>query len=119
MWSGNSMKVNSLATFSSKYCRVPIKNTKGLIRLLCFGSGQSVALHVHPKSDECFLVLEGKGKITIDQEEQDAEPGSFFQVPAGVAHQWKNGAQNLILLSILIPTSAYDLADEAIQQRFI
>jgi len=113
------MKIDSLATFSSKYCRVPIGNTKGLIRLLCFGPGQSVALHVHPKSDECFLVLEGKGKITIDRQEQDAESGFFLQVPAGVPHQWKNGAKKLILLSILIPTSAYDLADEAVQQKFI
>lgn len=114
------MKVSSLATFSSeKYCRVPIGNTKGLMRLLCFEPGQNVALHTHPKSDECFFVVEGKGKITIDGEEQDAESGCIFQAPAGVTHGWKNSAHRLILLSILIPTSAYDRADEATEQKFV
>ena len=114
------MKVSSLAKFSSeKYCRVPIEDTKGLMRLLCFEPGQSVALHTHPKSDECFLVLEGRGKITIDQEELDAEPGRIFHVPAAVKHRWKNSAHRLILLSVLIPTAAYDLVNEAIEQKFV
>jgi len=67
------MKVSSLAKFSpDKYCRVPVGNTRGLVRLLCFEPGQNVALHMHPKSDECFLVVGGKGKITIDREGHDA-----------------------------------------------
>jgi quercetin dioxygenase-like cupin family protein len=114
------MKVGSLARFSSeKYCRVPIENTKGLLRLLCFERGQKVALHTHPKSDEYFLVVEGNGKITIDREEQDAKPGCILRVPAGLTHQWKNGTSRLILLSVLIPTSAYDLAYEAAEQKFV
>lgn len=116
----NSLKISSLAAFSpEKYCRVPIENTKGLIRLLCFGPGQDVALHTHPKSDECFLVIEGKGRITIDRAERDADSGCIFQVPAGIAHRWQNGGGRLIVLSILTPTSAYDLADEAVQQKFL
>jgi quercetin dioxygenase-like cupin family protein len=113
-------KIRSLAKFSSeKYCRVPIENTKGLIRLLCFEAGQSVVLHTHPTSDECFLVVEGNGKITVGREERDAESGSFVRVPAGVTHQWRNGSHRLILLSILIPTSAYDLASEAAEQKLV
>ena len=114
------MKVSSLAKFSSeKYCRVPIENTRGLVRLLCFEPEQTVALHTHPKSDECFFVVEGRGKITIDGKEQDAESGCIFQVPAGITHRWKNGVHRLILLSMLIPTSAYDLADGATEQKFV
>ena len=116
----NALKITSLATFSpEKYCRVPLENTKGLIRLLCFGPGQNVALHSHPKSDEWFLVIEGKGKITIDREELDADSGCIFQAPAGIAHRWQNGGDKLIVLSILTPTSAYELADEAVQQKFL
>ncbi len=113
-------KVESLAMFSSeKYCRVPILDTKGLIRLLCFEPGQSVALHTHPKSDECFFVVEGKGKITIGGKQQDAESGCIMKAPAGVAHQWKAGAHRLTLLSMLMPTSAYDLANEATEQKLV
>jgi quercetin dioxygenase-like cupin family protein len=114
------MKVSSLAKFSQdKYCRVPVGNTRGLVRLLCFEPGQSVALHTHPKSDECFFVVEGKGRISIGGEEREAESGCVFQVPAGVTHKWINSAHRLILLSALIPTSAYDLADQATEQKFV
>jgi quercetin dioxygenase-like cupin family protein len=89
------------------------------MRLLCFEPEQSVALHTHPSSDEYFLVIEGKGNITIGREERDAESGCMFRVPAGITHRWKNGVHRLILLSILIPASAYDLADEAAEQKFI
>ena len=120
MKSNINSPVASLAQFSSeKYCRVPIGDTKGLVRLLCFEPGQNVALHTHPKSDECVFVIEGNGKITVSGEQHDAEPGYFYQVRAGVKHDWKNGAHRLILLSVLILPSAYNLANEAVEQKFV
>jgi quercetin dioxygenase-like cupin family protein len=114
------MNVRSLATFSpDKYRRVPIEDAKGLMRLLCFEPGQSVAPHIHPKSDEFFFVVEGKGRITIGREKQDAQSGCIIRVAAGVTHRWNNGAYRLILLSVLIPTSAYVLVDEATEQKFV
>jgi len=101
-----------------RYCRVPIENAKGLIRLLCFEAGQSVALHTHPKSDEFFYVIEGNGRITIEGESQESEPGSIIRVPAGATHRWVNSTHRLVLLSVLIPTSAYTVADEATGQKF-
>jgi quercetin dioxygenase-like cupin family protein len=113
------LNIDSLAVFSTdKYCRVPIENAKGLIRLLCFEPGQSVALHAHPKSDEFFLVVEGSGRITIEEEVQDAGAGSIIRVPAGVKHRWNSGVHRLVLFSVMIPTSAYASADEAIEQKF-
>jgi quercetin dioxygenase-like cupin family protein len=116
----NLMNVSSLATFSSeRYRRVPIENAKGLMRLLCFEPGQSVAPHSHPKSDEFFFVAEGKGRITIEREERDAESGSIIRVPAEVTHRWNNGPDRLVLLSVLIPTSAYVAVDEATEQKLV
>ena len=114
------MNVSSLAAFSpDKYCRVPIENAKGLVRLLCFEAGQSVAPHTHPNSDEFFFVVEGKGRLTTEGDEQDAERGCIIRVPAGVTHRWNSGAQRLVLLSVLIPTSACASADEATEQKFV
>lgn len=113
------LNVSSLAVFSSeKYCRVPIEGTKGLIRLLCFQGEQGVALHTHPNSDEWFFVVEGRGRVRIDRDEQDAEPGSIFHVPAGIVHRWQSGSGKLILLSMLVPISVLDAADEATEQKF-
>lgn len=116
----NIVKAESLATFSSdKYAKIPINGTEGLLRLLCFESGQGVPMHKHPKGDEYFYVIEGKGKITIGGEEAEAGPGSIIKAPAGVPHQWKNGGQRLVLLSILIPFQSYEVADEVVKMEFI
>jgi len=109
-----------MATFSSeKYNKIPIDGAKGLLRLLCFEPDQCVPLHKHPKADEYFFVVKGKGKVTIGSEETDAESGCIIRAPAGMAHQWKNGSERLILLSVLIPLSSFTIADEAMKMEFI
>ncbi len=110
----NVLKVDSLAAFSSEgYRRVPIDGARGLLRLLCFDSEQSVARHSHPKVDEYFYVVQGKGKLTVGKEEAEVGTGSIVRVPAGVLHRWQNGPQRLILFSVLVPPSSYELGDEA------
>ena len=109
-----------MATFSSnKYNKIPINGAKGLLRLLCFEPDQHVPLHRHPKADEYFFVIKGKGKVTIGSEETDVESGCIIGAPAGVTHQWKNGSERLMLLSVLIPSSSYKIADEAAKMEFI
>lgn len=113
-------KVDLLATFSSdRYNKIPINGAKGLIRLLCFEPRQCVPLHKHPKGDEYFCVVRGKGKITIGDEEVEMKSGYIAKAPAGVPHQWKNGSQRLILISILIPPPSYELADEATKMEIV
>lgn len=103
--------MDSIAKFSADtYIKIPINGTKGLLRLLCFEQNQLVQLHKHPKADEYFFVIKGKGKVKIESEETDAESGCSIRAPAGMAHQWKTKSERLMLLSILIPPSSYKLA---------
>jgi len=114
------LKIDTLAEFSSnKYVKVPIKNTNSLVRLLCFEPGQSVALHKHPKGDEIFYVLRGKAEFRIDKETARIEAGSFIKAVAGTFHCWKNGSERLILISLLIPPSSYELAEQAAKMEFV
>jgi quercetin dioxygenase-like cupin family protein len=107
-------RVDLIAKFTSdKYNRIPINGTEGLIRLLCFEPGQSVPLHRHLKADEYFFVIRGEGKVTLGTEETAVESGSIIKAIAGLPHQWKNGSERLVLLSVLIPPSSYKFADEA------
>lgn len=109
-----------MATFSSdKYNKIPIDGAKGLLKLLCFEPDQRVPLHRHPKADEYFFVIKGKGKVTIGIEETNAESGCIIRASAGVTHQWKNGPERLILLSVLIPSTSYEIAGEATKMEFI
>ncbi|HYK11689.1 MAG TPA: cupin domain-containing protein [Gemmatimonadales bacterium] len=43
--------------------------------------------HLHPHSDECFLVLRGQLDIDIDAGTVHLGPGDLFTIPAGVRHR--------------------------------
>jgi quercetin dioxygenase-like cupin family protein len=113
-------RLDLIATFASdKYSKIPIKGAKGLLRLLCFEPDQSVPLHRHSKADEYFFVIRGKGKVTLGRKEIDVESGCILEATAGLPHRWKNGSDRLVLLSVLIPSSSYNLADEAAKMEII
>ncbi len=114
------IKVDELAAFSTdKYSRVLVGGGRGLLRLLCFEPGQAVSLHVHPRGDEYFLVVRGVGKVQVGGEEAEVGQGSLVRAPAGAAHQWRAGAERLVLLSVLVPPSSYELAGEASEMTFV
>lgn len=114
------LKTDSLAEFSlAKYVRVLVPNTNGLVRLLCFEPGQSVAFHKHPDGDEIFCVLTGKADFTVGKETARVETGSFVKAAAGAFHGWNNGSERLILISVLIPPSSYGLAEQTAKMEFL
>lgn len=111
--------VESLARFSTeKYVRVPVGDTKGLVRLLCFGPRQEVPLHTHPEADEVFYIVKGSGLFTLGDETTRVSAGSLVKAGAGTSHGWKNGFENLVLLSILVPLSSYFVAEQAARMEF-
>jgi len=113
------LKITSLAEFSpDKYVRVPIKNSGGLVRLLCFEPSQEVALHKHSEADEVFYVVTGAAEFTKGKETVRLEAGSIVKAEAGMIHGWKNGSTRLILLSVLIPLVSYNVADQAAKMEF-
>jgi len=113
------LKITSLAEFSpEKYMRVPIKNSGGLVRLLCFEPSQVVALHRHSEADEVFYVLSGAAKFTKGEETVRIGAGSIVKAEAGMFHGWRNGSTRLILLSLLIPLVSYDVANQAAKMEF-
>ncbi|MDQ2856683.1 MAG: cupin domain-containing protein [Acidobacteriota bacterium] len=74
------------------------------VGLNCLEPGQIQAVHVHQDVDKHYFVLEGSGKFTIGEYEQEAGPGTLVIAPAGVPHGvWNNGAQRLSLLVTLAP----------------
>ena len=50
--------------------------------------------HHHPRSDECFLVLEGQLEIDLgDGRTFQLKPGEAFTIPAGVVHRTRSRAR--------------------------
>jgi mannose-6-phosphate isomerase-like protein (cupin superfamily) len=50
--------------------------------------------HQHPRSDECFLVVEGELEIDLaDGRTFRLKPGEAFTIPAGVIHRTRSHAR--------------------------
>ena len=54
--------------------------------IACYEPGQGTVLHVHPKQDEIFYVIEGTGALTLDGSEFLLQERSTVFVPAGAKH---------------------------------
>ncbi len=92
-FSEEKMKKNSLFDspypFYDAYCLLP-------------GQGQKV--HTHEGSDKIYYVLEGTGRFTISDEEEDLDEGHAVIARAGVPHGVRNETdKNLVLLVTMAP----------------
>lgn len=56
--------------------------------------GYGFPVHVHDYADEVFLVVKGKGKFILDDQEFDAEPWDVFYAPCGTWHTAYNPEEN-------------------------
>lgn len=76
-----------------------------------FGSDSTLAMalyqlrgeefpHYHPLSDLWIYIWRGRGKLMLEAEESDYEPGEFLQIPAGFTHSLRNlsGAPTVALI---------------------
>lgn len=55
----------------------------------CYGymeqAGKSMERHRHP-SYECYLVLEGRGFVEIDGQQEPVGPGDYVEIPRNALH---------------------------------
>jgi mannose-6-phosphate isomerase-like protein (cupin superfamily) len=70
---------------------------------------KSTEEHTHPKTEEIYYVLKGKGKINVDGEERDIRPGDGIALPPGKRHKiWNTGASDLIFLCCCAPAYMHE-----------
>ncbi len=66
--------------------------------------GQSQAGHRHAVGDKLYFVVSGRGRIRVDADERDVEPGDLVCAPAGSDHAVHNpGPERLALLVVMAP----------------
>jgi len=74
------------------------------VGLNCLEPDQTQSVHAHQGADKHYFVLEGSGRFTIGEVEQQAGPGALVVAPAGVPHGVRNtGGQRLSLLVAIAP----------------
>lgn len=70
----------------------------------CLLPGQAQKVHAHEGSDKVYYVLEGTGRFTVGDEEQDLAEGHAVIARAGQPHGVRNeSGENLILLVTMAP----------------
>ena len=50
-------------------------------------AGQGTTRHYHAATEEIYFVLEGRGRMELDGELRDVEPGDAVLIPPGAWHQ--------------------------------
>ena len=69
--------------------------------------------NMHPRSEEMFYLLKGKGTITVENETEEIEAGVAIYIPENVVHHFEN-TQDEEMVFILVhapPEDAQDVAD--------
>ena len=75
-----------------------------MIGVNCLEQGQTQKVHAHEDADKFYFVLEGRGRFTIGDQEQELGSGSLVVAPAGVPHGVANTIiQRLVLLVTIAP----------------
>jgi mannose-6-phosphate isomerase-like protein (cupin superfamily) len=62
-------------------------------------------LHFHAKTDEFYYVIQGTGKMVLDDEQIELHPGVVVYVPRGVKHK---AVGKLTVLTVCIPRGVLD-----------
>ena len=87
------MKKNNLFTTDRLFCDV-----------YCFEPGQQQSPHSHAASDKIYYVVDGRGRITIGDEEHEVSQHTAVLAPAGVPHSVVNpGPGRLKVLVVMAP----------------
>jgi len=58
--------------------------------------GASTAAHHHVKTEEIYYILEGSGRMQVDDESRDVAPGDAIAIPPGAYHQITNTAETTL-----------------------
>ncbi len=49
--------------------------------------GAATAPHLHPRAEEIYFLLEGRGRMQIEGDVQEVGPGDAIAIPPGARHQ--------------------------------
>ena len=70
--------------------------------------GQKTARHFHPRAEEIYFVLSGRGTMTIGESGRAVQSGDAIAIPAGAPHCIENdGAEELRFLCCCAPAYSH------------
>lgn len=71
--------------------------------------GTATTPHYHPRTEEIYYILDGRGRMRIEREEREVGPGDAIAIPPGLEHQIRNhGDVTLRFLCCCAPAYEHD-----------
>ena len=75
------------------------------VKRICVNPGAALSLQSHKFRSEHWIVVEGKAKVTIDDQVELVEAGHSVYVPLGAIHRMENqGTKPMVLIEVQIGT---------------
>lgn len=71
------------------------------------GAGSGSESYTHPGDEECILVLDGKLRVWLDEEEHSLEEGDSITYPCRVPHRWMNPTRRTTRVLWIITPAGY------------
>ena len=66
--------------------------------------GSQQGVHAHPASEQVYVIVRGRGMMTVGEEEKEVSAGTLVLVPPGAAHAILNtGDEPLVFVSATVP----------------
>lgn len=88
----------SEATTRETYKNMPVALTNDHVVRLAVMT-EPYFWHLHPDSDECFLVLEGTLIIELENETVELNPNQLFTIPRDVVHRTRPKGERVVNLT--------------------
>lgn len=78
------------------------------VKLISVKPNSRLSLQTHEYRSEHWVVVAGKGKITVGNQEIDASPGTTAFIPVGEVHRLEAGPTELVLVEVQRGTRLYE-----------
>jgi quercetin dioxygenase-like cupin family protein len=97
--------LDALTVFSKeKAAKVDVVPGQHLfVGLNCFEPGQTQSTHIHAGSDKFYLVLSGKARMVVGNQEREVGAGTLVWAPADLPHGVKEAIERTIMLVAMAP----------------
>lgn len=98
------IRIRDHAKFQTdKMAKIALATTsRTQLDLYCLEPGQTQKAHTHTDQDKIYVVMEGRGRFSLDGAESTLEAGEAIVAPAGAAHGVVNDSTDRLLLLVVV-----------------
>lgn len=80
-----------------------VRGERMFLGLNCFEPGQTQRVHAHAGADKFYLVLSGKARMAVGDDQFDAGPGALVWAPAEIPHGVVSVAERTVMMIGMAP----------------